>query len=363
LISQTWTYEGIPFAVGRPELVGTDPAYRNRGLVRLQMDEIHRWSAARGEMVQAITGIPYYYRLFGYEMALNLEGGRAGYAMHVPELAENQSEPYRIRPAQATDLAFIAEVYAYGASRSPIAVLRDEALWRYEVMGRTENNIARLVIYIIETPAGEPVGILGHPPYRWDSMLVAQLYELRPGISWAAVSPSVVRFLRRMGQEIKPYHGDAPWQSFGFWLGEAHPAYQVLQDRLPRVRKPYAWYIRVADLPAFMRQIVPALEKRLAGSPMAGHSGELKISFYSDGIRLVFENGRITTVEAHRPTPQGHSGDAGFPGLTFLQLLFNYRSLEELRYAFADCWANANEVTALLNILFPRQPSDLWPVS
>jgi hypothetical protein len=26
LISQTWTYDGIPFGVGRPETVGTDPA-------------------------------------------------------------------------------------------------------------------------------------------------------------------------------------------------------------------------------------------------------------------------------------------------------------------------------------------------
>jgi hypothetical protein len=35
LISQIWAYEGIPFGVGRPELVGTLPEYRNRGLVRL----------------------------------------------------------------------------------------------------------------------------------------------------------------------------------------------------------------------------------------------------------------------------------------------------------------------------------------
>ena len=62
LISQTWAYEGIPFGVGRPELVGTLPEYRKRGLVRLQFEEIHQWSAERGELVQAITGIPYYYR-------------------------------------------------------------------------------------------------------------------------------------------------------------------------------------------------------------------------------------------------------------------------------------------------------------
>ena len=51
-ISQTWTYDGIPFKVGRPELVGTLPEFRNRGLVRVQFEEIHRWSAERGELVQ-----------------------------------------------------------------------------------------------------------------------------------------------------------------------------------------------------------------------------------------------------------------------------------------------------------------------
>jgi len=33
LIPQTWSYAGIEFGVGRPELVGTDPEYRKRGLV------------------------------------------------------------------------------------------------------------------------------------------------------------------------------------------------------------------------------------------------------------------------------------------------------------------------------------------
>ena len=40
----------------------------------------------RGELVQGITGIPYYYRQFGYEMALDLGGGRMCYAPQIPEL-------------------------------------------------------------------------------------------------------------------------------------------------------------------------------------------------------------------------------------------------------------------------------------
>ena len=58
LISQTWSYAGVPIKVGRPELVATDPAYRNRGLVKIQFDAIHEWSRQRGELLQGITGIP-----------------------------------------------------------------------------------------------------------------------------------------------------------------------------------------------------------------------------------------------------------------------------------------------------------------
>jgi hypothetical protein len=363
LISQTWSYEGIPFKVGRPELVGTDLAYRNRGLVRDQFDEVHRWSAARGELVQAITGIPYYYRLFGYEMTLNLGGGRAGYAPLVPELPEGQSEPYTVRPATEADIPLLSQLYDQAASRAPIHVLRDAALWQNEISGKSPDNGNRMVLCIIENSAGEPVGMLGHPPFRWDTMLVAQVYELLPGFSWAAVTPSVVRFLRRAGQEMKPYHGEKPWQAFGFWLGEAHPVYEVFKEHLPRIRKPYAWYIRVPDLPGFIRHIAPALERRLASSALVGYSGELTISFYRDGLKLIFENGKLAVIEPYRPTPVGHAGKALFPGLTFLQLLFNHRSLDELRYAFADVGVDNDEIAALLNALFPRQPSDLWPVS
>src|SRR5262245_18991735 len=34
---EEWSYGDIPFGVGRPENIATDPAYRNRGLVRAIM--------------------------------------------------------------------------------------------------------------------------------------------------------------------------------------------------------------------------------------------------------------------------------------------------------------------------------------
>ena len=93
LIDQTWSYSGVPFAVGQPELVGTLPEYRRRGLIRAQMEVIHRWSAERGQVLQAISGIPFYYRQFGYEMALALGGGRRAFEPNLPASNPGQAEP------------------------------------------------------------------------------------------------------------------------------------------------------------------------------------------------------------------------------------------------------------------------------
>ena len=46
LVSQTWAYGGIPIAVGQPELIGTLPERRGRGLVRAQFEVVHRCGRA-----------------------------------------------------------------------------------------------------------------------------------------------------------------------------------------------------------------------------------------------------------------------------------------------------------------------------
>jgi hypothetical protein len=364
LISQTWSYAGVEFKVGRPELVGTHPDYRKRGLVRAQFEVIHQWSAERGDLLQAITGIPNYYRLFGYEMALNLGGGRVGYKPLIPKLKEGETELYRLRLATEDDLAFIADLYRQGCWRSMVSCVRDEALWRYELTGKSQYNVNRSVLRVIEAADGEAVGFLAHPPNTWGATMAVTVYELIPGLSWGAVTPSVMRFLQEVYEEYRPEQGEKDaFGAYGFWLGAEHPVYQVITDRLPRVRQPYAWYLRLPDLPAFLRLIIPVLEDRLAVSPMSGHGGKLEISFYQSGLRLVFDGGSITQVEAWDPNPQGHSGDAAFTGLTFLQLVFGYRNLDELQYAFVDCYTSNDTARALLNCLFPKQVSNVWPVS
>ena len=194
--------------------------------------------------------------------------------------------------------------------------------------------------------------------------MAVQRYELAPGFSWLEVTPYVIRYLESVYALYQPGQGSKkPFGAFGFWLGEDHPVYHAIPDKLPRLRKPYAWYLRLADVPDFLRLIAPVLEGRLSGSVLAGYSGEVKFTFYRHGMRLVIEKGKLETIEAWTPTPVGNVGNVAFPPHTFLQLLFGYRSLDTLMNCFPDCWISSDEVHVLLDALFPQQPSDVWPVS
>ena len=361
LIPQTWSYDGIPFEVGRPELVGTAPEYRNRGLVRLQFEEIHRWSEQRGDLVQGITGIPFYYRLFGYEMAVDLDGARSGFAMHVPQLPTGQSEPCKFRLATEADIPVITALYQDGYRRYPLACIRDEAIWRYEL--RERDPLVAHPTVMIESSEGQVLGVFRHWPQVGKRRGISvNMYELKPGVSWLDITPAVIRYVWNIGQQCAAEQ-QRPCSAFTFELADSHPVYQMFRERLPEVHQPYAWYLRVSDLPRFLRHVAPALEQRLAQSPACGHTGQVRVSFYRSGLRLGFERGRLVTIEPWHPGPKEQEGDIAFAGLTFLQVLFGYRSLDELHASFADCWWSSNEVRALFDALFPKKPSQVLCLS
>jgi hypothetical protein len=363
LISQVWTYGGVPFGVGRPELVGTDPRYRRRGLVRTQMELIHEWSGDRGEKAQAITGIPFYYRQFGYEMALSLGGGRAVHRSAVPRLAGNTGEPFRIRPATEADVPFIRQAYEHHERRHLVSCVREDPVWHYELTGRSAESAPRREFRIVEDLAGVPVGFLIHLPNVNESgEMFVGYFALVSGTSWLAVTPTVVRYLDRVGLDLAA-NGTPKRElvGIGLGLGEDHPCYQVLSDHYRGSWSAYAWYIRVPEVPDFLYHIRPALERRIAESIIPGHTGELKLNFYDEGCRLIFERGRLAGVEPWLPSLEDR-GHLSFPGLTFLQLLFGYRTLAELEYAYADCRARSTEARVVANALFPKGTSDIWPI-
>jgi predicted N-acetyltransferase YhbS len=368
LIPQTWTYAGIAFGIGRPERVATDPAYRRRGLVREQFRAIHAMSGAMGHLVQGITGIPWFYRQFGYEYALDLGGGRIAYFSNVPTLkvedpanssGKDEAEAYRLRTMTINDIPFVSSLYDREASRSLVACPRPEWLWRYLLEELPAPQAWRVPMQIIETRDGRAIGYVAPSHEIWNTLIVVEELAVSEGQSMRAAMPTLLRWMKAYG-EHQVAKQNKTVNGIYLSLGHEHPAYDSAPDLLPKTLPPYGWYIRVPDVPRFIHHIAPALETRLVRSAVAGYSGELKINEYRDGLKLVFENGKLENAEAWQPTVEDN-GDCGFPPGAFLQLLFGFKSLQELRAFYPDCSAK-DDAAVLLDALFPKMYSCVHPV-
>ncbi|WP_420645189.1 GNAT family N-acetyltransferase [Candidatus Leptofilum sp.] len=357
LISQTWAYEGIPFGVGRPELVATDPDYRRRGLVREQMTAVHAKSAARGELVQAITGIPWYYRMFGYGMALDLGGGRTFLWDRPGNYKPVEEEPYQIRPATEADWPLLGKLYDAHNRGSLLNRVRDETIWRYELTVSHPDSAYARQFRIVETAENrQPVAYVEYK--QWGPAYTVREFGVQPGHSWRAVGLFVTRHFKKLADALFEKE-EKRLLGISFGLGQGHPIYEALGRQLEPQRRPYAWFIRVPDLPAFLRHIGPVLEKRLAQSVLAGHSGTCRVNLYQQQFTLVFEQGKLKEIGSYEPK-NVEDGDIHFSDSTFLHVLFGKNSLEELNETHADCYSRDPEAAVLFNILFPKKPS--WVV-
>jgi GNAT superfamily N-acetyltransferase len=368
-----WSLGGIPFSVGRPEYVATRAEYRNRGLIRALFEMVHARSAVNGDLVQAITGIEYYYRQYGYDYALDLGGHRMVALTAVPPRKEDAPEPYRLRPATLDDVPDLQALYNARRNDSLVWAESTEEDWRWYIT-LWDDPIVRDVppavsglafrLHMVVDANERVCGFVAVAAKRRSKGLGIYYLELAPHSNWQAVMPSLLRALHELGKQTPTIQPDTPpLEDLTFVLGRAHPAYTVLGEKLaPRVTPPYTWYLRVPDIGGFLRHIAPVLEARLADSLLAGYDGELKINFYRGGLRLQLAGGKLTAVEPWRTPAYGDEANLSCPALTFLQLLFGYRSYAELHAFLPDVYAE-DDALLLVNTLFPKQSSHVSSLS
>jgi hypothetical protein len=361
LLRYDCAYEGIPFGFGRPEIVGSLPEYRRQGLIRAIFELIHARSTARGDLAQGITGIAYYYRQFGYEYAVALEDELTVSFAAIPPLKAGETEPYTLREATLDDIPKVQRLWEREAAKTGLWTTVSADYWRWLMTGMNPQALERWRIYMIVEADGRSVGAALLSPGRWAGPVGVNGMMVEAGVPLVRVTPSVLRGLQALAPTTRPIRPETP-PAGGLNLRWTALALRDVLTDVPHARSPYPypWYLRVPDLPAFLRHILPVLERRLAESAEAGYTGELTIDFYRGGLRLALENGKLAAIEVWQRPVWGEA-KAGFPPLVFLQVLFGHRTLHELRCIYPDVWAEG-DATALLNALFPKRSSLLMPL-
>jgi hypothetical protein len=305
----------------------THPDYRRRGLIKKQFDVIHALSKDRGEVMQVITGIPSFYRFFGYEMCLELGGGYRIYPPSFPKLLDEMAGSYRLRPAAtAADRLFVRHLHETNTQSMLFSMDVPPDHWDFEFGSYTDGSDGKFHWCIIEDETGEPLGYLHHDQRKF-----------------------VDDTFQHPAEEVRGLY---------LHLGREHPVYEAIgRDRMLKV-SPYAWYVRIADETTYLRSIKAQLEKHLSQSPVsAGYSGEVRLNFYNRGVLLRFDHGTLQ-VDPWQPA-NGMEGDAHFPANTFWSVLCGQKLASQLGVEIADCWMS-RDAQVLLDTLFPPFTGQVW---
>ena len=119
----------------------------------------------------------------------------------------------------------------------------------------------------------------------------------------------------------------------------------------------YSWQIHIPDAAALLLALRPALEHRIGKSLFSGWTGSVCVSFYTKGLALAFDHGRLRGVE-ERPRPDDR--EICMPFAAFVPLVLGCRSVDELREHYPDVGAEGIW-KLMLETLFPKRESFIFP--
>ncbi|KAF9911954.1 hypothetical protein EC991_001401 [Linnemannia zychae] len=353
-------YGSVQLVFGKPELIATEPSYRNKGLIRRLMYEmIHPASEAQGHVLQFIPGIQYFYRQFGYEYGLTpLPSLKIDSLALLPPLSSSsQKEPYPIRLATQADIPFLTRLSEnpfqhLNPPQAAVGTRYTRDYWQYAVhdapLDRQSRFDADRQIFIITDGEGDgkAIGLVNMAHIFFGATVEA--FALDDGAHYVDVGYSALRQLfafakerqaenakaledfknKKKQQESEPASATeqataaaaaleaapvvAPPQSLSLGLHPNHPLIQLLGNRV----KPqnlsatgtqlpgFRLYTRINSYPLFLHAVRSELESRLAANLATNSiSCRLRLDFFrkvegnsAKGLEIVIEKGQLVKI-------------------------------------------------------------------
>jgi predicted N-acetyltransferase YhbS len=325
-------FGGVTMLAGAIEFVATSERAEGQGLVRRLLDEIHRTASSRGEMLQWIVGITYFYRRFGYEYAIPVDG------MHLfaADTAPPRPEGWSVRAAEHGEIETIARSQESFARVADVSITATK--WVWDMYRRSPNY----EVVVAEGPREQAFGRI----YAWDedrylTDIVAQSVAGAAALISAAADDGQwdVSVLSRPG------------------------ARRYLEELAPWTPSHDAYYLRVADPVALLEAIRPELTRRLEGQSEPDPAEDALISLYGSSIRFAYARRRVGPIRREGAVPGPISeGGSGVAPDQIVSLILGPLGAAGLAELHPD--VNLGEQADLMEALFPPQTCDVhsWVV-
>ncbi len=329
LLRETVWVSGLAVPAGQVELVATDRAYEGRGLVRALMAWAHTVSGQRGDLLQVMIGIPYFYRQFGYVYSIPMNRWRA---LSAPIGADPS---ITVRPATPADLPALARLQDAAQAGAAVRMPHSPACWRWLLArdGSTQwvaERAGRVTGTGRSTPpdGGAALGELAAEDPASALAVVAHAAGLGPGALVVQDRPATVA-----GDAVEP----------------------LLEP--PRGR-PEWYYARIERPGALLEHLGPVLERRLRDAGLGEASHEVLISSFRWHLRFTIGPEGMGPVRDGGPLQSpGSVGGSGLAPDAWPPLLLGPHGATGLAERLPDCYLGAQ--ADLMAALFPPVNADL----
>ncbi len=343
LLDETLRVGDAVLPAGQVELVAVAASHEHRGLARALMGWAHRRSAERGHLLQVMIGIPYFYRLFGYEYAIDIASAREVGHDAVRRLAGGRPAGSRgpvPRTATAADLPALARLQESAQAGFDVAVPHPAARWR-ALLGQSVATVR-----VLEQHGSVVASARVRPG---DGLLVAEaaaVHEAGARDLLAALAGEAVA----SGERLSVVHR-AGTVTGRTWDGFLEPADDAAEQ----------YYVRIPDPAPVLDALRPVLARRAAGfdGERAGIDrlgAALVISTFGAHYRLPVTDGGFGPVEVGGPMQApGANGGFGVAPDQLGALLLGGRGFAGLRRLRPDVYGDRE----LGEVLFPPRTADV----
>jgi len=331
LIPQKWSIDGVELNVAEMGCVGTVPEHRRKRIQWILNKEFDEYAKSKGYDMCVLAGIPYFYRQFGYQYAVELDYETKIEVNKLPEETSLVSREFK-----EEDIPQAQSLLEQTQNRYLVHSIRTPKMWKMQ----------------------QETGTYGAEPFK--STAILDDHKLVAYYRWwveeevfnvkelALMSES---YIEEVAACIRQETEKKGAKRIKTKLSDEDAFSKYLSGLGAEKIKPYGWQIKLLDPRSFLEKMGPALEKRLADSEFKGLTKELRMNFWKYKIKLEFKDGKLVLVE--------HVSEAkrvlGMNPYASIQLFLGFRSREDLEYAYPDFYIRGGN-EGLIDVLFPRKP-------
>jgi len=336
LVPQVWRLGEVELKVAEMGCVGTDPEHRRKGVQRILNNEFDKYTRENGFDLCALAGIPYFYRQFGYQYAVELDYSTE---LKVEELPEMDTG-INVEKFEETHIEVADEILRKTQERYFVRSVRTKGIWRmHQTTGTYGGESYEAMVF---TRGGKIAGY-----YRYvvdEEKKTMNIKEL--GISENVSVEEIAAAIRRQASE-------KGLTELKTGLSHMDEFSRYLITRGATTNRPYAWQVKIVDLPGFISKIKPVLEQRIENSEYMGLSRDITINFWKYAVKMKMEEGKIVSIERAFGEKDR---TIGLNPYVFMKLALGYKSRMELEKMYPD-FRVRGDLGGLIDVMFPKQSS------